>query len=371
MTLLDDSVSEALNAVRITGKTAKSYLNDNPNEAKSVIAYLKGGSRPNSLRTSMGRHLTLLEDQRRIDTVPIPPAGDKLRWSPKTTSSATKIGAPKTGSWKPTMEAGKDYIIVLPDVPWVDNTTDSTPQLFLDNCNNLTIIGGEMRRDLKIPAGTTGDPQAIQLGSNITGTVHIEGILQTGMYGQGILFSHLRSDVYPECQIQNCHIDALHPIQDAPNVPSSATVHCDAIQSYGGPYKLRVDGLTIKTAGNGFQLQPRNIANTYPPIGAHEYHRINIVQVPNVPQYVLWKACAIKWAVAQSEVWVTNGGEGNLAWANGDNGAGGVPHGIEGWQPNNSLGWPIIGEPWHLGYRPEGDFVTEAGLGYQPPDYLQ
>ncbi len=69
MTLLGDSVTAGLAAVRIVGKTG-SYKADNPVESKAVLAYLQGGSRPPSLATAMGRHLVALEDARRAGYAP-------------------------------------------------------------------------------------------------------------------------------------------------------------------------------------------------------------------------------------------------------------------------------------------------------------
>lgn len=68
MTLLDDSISYALAAARITGRK-NSYVWDNPTESQQVIAYLAGGPRP-FVATQMGKHLVALEDARRANYGP-------------------------------------------------------------------------------------------------------------------------------------------------------------------------------------------------------------------------------------------------------------------------------------------------------------
>lgn len=74
--MLEFSVEQALLANRIVGKK-NSYAADNPGESGVVLAYLKGGARPAALAvaTAMGKHLVSLEDARRADITPTPPAG--------------------------------------------------------------------------------------------------------------------------------------------------------------------------------------------------------------------------------------------------------------------------------------------------------
>lgn len=66
---LDVSVNEALISSFIVGKK-NSYLAYNPREGSNVIAYLRGGLRPERLVTSMGKHLVALEDARRAGYAP-------------------------------------------------------------------------------------------------------------------------------------------------------------------------------------------------------------------------------------------------------------------------------------------------------------
>ncbi len=77
MSLLDESVQQALLASRIVGKK-NSYSSDNPVESKAVLSFLGGGARPISVATAMGRHLVALEDARRAGYAPPiapPPSG--------------------------------------------------------------------------------------------------------------------------------------------------------------------------------------------------------------------------------------------------------------------------------------------------------
>ena len=61
---LDESVAQALLATIIVGKK-NSYASANPLESKFVFNYLKGGQRPVTVITPMGKHLVALEDARR------------------------------------------------------------------------------------------------------------------------------------------------------------------------------------------------------------------------------------------------------------------------------------------------------------------
>ena len=73
--MLDTSVTNALIASRIVGKR-NSYSSDNPKESKLVFAYLKGGTRPATVATAMGKMLLGLEDARRTLYVAPPTGGN-------------------------------------------------------------------------------------------------------------------------------------------------------------------------------------------------------------------------------------------------------------------------------------------------------
>jgi hypothetical protein len=80
MSLLDDSVANALLSSRIMGKR-QSYLADNPKEGAAVINYLKGGVRPLSTVTKMGLHLVALEDARRANYGPPGPINNDAEYA--------------------------------------------------------------------------------------------------------------------------------------------------------------------------------------------------------------------------------------------------------------------------------------------------
>lgn len=118
MSLLDDSVSDALSASRIVGKK-NSYASDNPAESAAVFSYMRGGTRP-SVATAMGRHLVALEDARRAGyappAAPTPPAAAAPLWDGRA-SAYTAI--PAQGDSVP---AGMGCIFVNQDITIVPDT---------------------------------------------------------------------------------------------------------------------------------------------------------------------------------------------------------------------------------------------------------
>src|SRR5207249_2459933 len=110
---------------------------------------------------------------------------------------------------------------------------------------------------------------------NQTGTVHLEGLWIHGRgIGQAVVMDEGSGATV---QIQHCRFETLHPV---------GYVHTDGIQSWSGPYKLKIDDLTIQTAGVGIQVQPRQFSPVT--LGMWEWHRINVVQQTS-DAYALWK----------------------------------------------------------------------------------
>jgi hypothetical protein len=269
-----------------------------------------------------------------------------LKWAPPILSNPITVNI-SNSNHSPSLNAGQDYIIKMPTTPLT-----AKGGLILNGGRNIVIFGGEIYNNT--PTLNVADNYGISL-FNQTGTVHIEGLYIHGTgIGQGFLFGYQSSTARPIVQIERTRIESLHTV--------SNEIHTDGIQSYGGPTNLKVYELTISTNGVGIQVQPHDASST--PVGQWEWHRINVVQ-NTADAYALWKNYEDpqNWPFVQSELWVRN--LGNLAWAEVDN----YPVGWNRWNPGG--GWPISGEAWHVGLRPEGDYVPQSavGLNYTSPGY--
>jgi hypothetical protein len=237
------------------------------------------------------------------------------------------------------LEAGKDYVVAMPDSPL------TVPGgLWVIGGRNVVVVGGEISNDTPIASPTSYDAAYGLYLRNQTGTVHLEGLWIHGRgIGQALV---LDQGAGATVQIQRSRFETLHPV---------GYVHTDGIQSWRGPYVLKIDHLTIQTAGVGIQVQPRQYSQER--LGTWEWHHINIVQQTG-DAYALWKNSDIWWRIDQSDLYVRN--LGYLAWANVDN----APTGWSRWNPGADA--PITGEAWKVGLRPEGDFVpaSAVGIGY-------
>lgn len=294
-------------------------------------------------------------------TTPDPPPVGDYRWSPFTLTNPITINAPATGPWHPSLQANQDYIIKMPPVPMTYNgTSGGAPCISLNSGRFINFAnGGHITRTSKIPPGTTGNVIGLEITSGVTGGVDVRDFLADGFWGQAVQFGLQSATDKPIIQIQNTRLEADHPTQYPPAVPSSAEVHTDALQSYGGPYQLRMDKVTLRARGSLLQIQPHNLQRNSP-IGLWEFHRVNAVMTDgSTGNYALWKNYdqPLAWPIEQSDVWVDT--KAYLMWANRDP----WPTRI-GWDPGP--GWDIRGENWHVGLRPQGDFVPAGSVGARP-----
>lgn len=233
------------------------------------------------------------------------------------------------------LEAGRDYVVEMPSVPLDGGLT-------IVGGRNIVIMGGEIVDETPIPST---EPPKNAYGLYLkeqTGTVHIEGLW---IHGRGIGDALALSQASgATVQVQNSRFASMHPVKD--------NVHTDGIQSWAGPTRLLLHNVTIRTAGVGLQVQPREYSHV--PIDVWEYDRVNIVQTTS-DAFALWKGAGEGswWRETHAEFWVKN--LGHLAWPTKSH-----------WDPGGPAG--VEGSPVKLGIPPRGSFVqaSAVGLGYKP-----
>lgn len=172
-------------------------------------------------------------------------------------------------------------------------------------------------------------------------TVHIEDSwIRGSRIGQGIV---INCATPRHVQVQRTRIEARHPV--------SAAIHTDGIQTYRGPYTLRLDRLTIRTEGVGLQTQPSNLEPQ--PVGKWDYRHVSVEQLSSAA-YALWKQSGggAKWQTNVADCWVKH--LGNIAWANGHDPT------LAGWNPGGA--WANTGESWKFGL-PAGEFAFRTSAG--------
>jgi hypothetical protein len=162
----------------------------------------------------------------------------QLTWAPPNTSGATIVNVTPGDEWYP-LDPQRDYIINMPDGVY------NRGGLTIDGGRNVTLIGGR----ISVPASSSTQlkPHRGLLLLNQRGTVHVEGLRIDGPgLTEGIqLYQPHGSTVH----LQNIHIARVH------HAPGEVN-HSDVVQTWGGPKRLLIDGLTATTEFQGFMLQP-------------------------------------------------------------------------------------------------------------------
>ena len=135
------------------------------------------------------------------------------------------------------LEAGKDYVLQMPDEP-----LSGRGGLSVTGGRNVILIGGEIRGPERAREGL--DRRGLYLKEQ-TGTVHIEGLKMTGQLSEGI---NLAQPDGATVQLQNIVIDLVEGSRDGH--------HADLVQTWAGPRRLRIDGLTGTSDYQAMFLQP-------------------------------------------------------------------------------------------------------------------
>jgi hypothetical protein len=179
-----------------------------------------------------------------------------------------------TGSLK--LSTSKDYVLKLA----ADKPVYLPKGLDITGGRNVVVIGGQV--DVR-NGYTASNGEATRRGMYLkgqTGTVYIEGVrfssTTTGTLTEGI---DLDERLGAQVVLQNVRVDHLKG--------SYATNHADGLQTWAGPRKLLIDGLSIDTDYQGMFLLP-NQHFTGPAPELFDLRNISITGEPG-SGYLLWK----------------------------------------------------------------------------------
>lgn len=138
------------------------------------------------------------------------------------------------------LQDGKDYRPVMPPEPF-----GQPGGLMVIGGRNVALIGGEIHVPAVPDTATEADRRGLLLARQ-TGAVHVEGLHLTGPgLGEGI---DLDQPAAESVTIQNVRVEQLR------TGPAAAGVHSDAVQTWSGPRRLRIDRLTATTSYQGLML---------------------------------------------------------------------------------------------------------------------
>ena len=264
-------------------------------------------------------------------------AGDLLSWAPPALVAPTTIHVTTTRR-DLSLEAGRDYVVVMPPEPLV-----AVGGLRLVGGRNVVLVGGEIHVPAGAAASNAGN-RGLYLRDQ-SGTVHVEGLRITGAgLGEGINLDQRQGAVV---QLQNVRVDTVHG--------SAAGHHADVIQTWAGPRQLRVDGLTGHTQYQGLFLLPQQFG-TQPQPELMDLRRVDLHGEPS-STYLMWRD-SLEWPMTLRDVWLsprTPGLSPDLfLWPKG------TGPGTQAWSS------VAVGAP------PGGEFVPPgaAGVGYVSPGYV-
>jgi hypothetical protein len=179
-----------------------------------------------------------------------------------------------TGSLK--LSTSTDYVLKLA----TDKPVYLPKGLDITGGRNVVVIGGQVDvRDGYVASNGEPTRRGMYLKGQ-TGTVYIEGVrfssTTTGTLTEGI---DLDERLGAQVVLQNVRVDHLKG--------SYATNHADGLQTWAGPRKLLIDGLSIDTDYQGMFLLP-NQHFTGPAPELFDLRNISIVGQPG-SGYMLWK----------------------------------------------------------------------------------
>jgi hypothetical protein len=230
------------------------------------------------------------------------------------------------------LENERDYVIDMPPMPLT-----AEGGLTIVGGRNVVIIGGEIFNDTPIaPTEPSSNAYGLYLKEQ-TGTVHVERLWIHGRgVGDGLVLSQAMGATI---QVQDCRFATLHPV--------TTNVHTDGIQSWAGPTRLSVRNLTIRTAGVGLQVQPRQFSPV--PIDLWSFERVNVVQTTS-DAFALWKGSGYGswWQEVHKDFWVKN--LGHYAWPSASH-----------WDPDGPA--EVSGQRVKRGIPPKGSFVQSRSVG--------
>jgi hypothetical protein len=255
-----------------------------------------------------------------------PVSSAALKFSPPALVNPVTMAFPE-GAASVVLDTTKDYVLTLPSGRALKNTHGLT----ITGGRNVVVIGGTV----DVGDGVTGIRRAAYLSkATPAGTTYIEGVRfissTQGSLTEGIDLASPGARVV----LQNVAIGS-------PLAGSYATNHADAIQAWGGPAVLEVDGFTATTGYQGFFLLPNQHSTA-----AVQDWSLNRIQLTGTPSgYMLWRDSGT-YAIDCTDVYVTGSHIAN----------GGL------WP--NAAAWKGV----TVGVAPT-TFAATAGDGYVSPGY--
>ncbi|WP_250445553.1 hypothetical protein [Actinotalea sp. C106] len=262
-------------------------------------------------------------------------ARPRLTWRPPALTSPEVVRISATNRAL-RLDDSRDYVLQMPSTP-----LEVEGGLTVSGGRNVVLVGGT----ISIPAGAEQTNHAHRglFLKNQTGTVHVEGLLITGVgLGEGINLDQREGAVV---QLQNVRVETTQG--------SLETNHADVLQTWAGPRVLRVDRLSAATEYQGFFLLPQQFGTQAQP----EVVDLRRVDLRGTPEsgYLLWRD-DLEWPLTVQDVWVAPrnpSSRDSFLWPKGSG------PGTEAW-PQVDVGTP-----------PGGEFVPAglAGTGYTSPGY--
>lgn len=273
--------------------------------------------------------LQLGSDSTRDD---VPGVDRRLSWSPPRLSDpeVVQVSAQERSL---ELDPARDYEVRLPP-----GGLRAAGGLVVAGGRNVVIMGGEIH----VPAASELDDH---VGRGLflrdqTGTVHVEGLLIDGPgLSEGI---NLDQREGATVQLQNIRIGQIGVPDD-----DFSDMHPDLLQTWAGPRRLRIDGLTGTTTYQGFFLLPSQFGDQPPP---EQVSLRNVdIEGRGPAAYLLWRDEDLE--VSTENVWVKPApgrAEEQLLWP-------------------TRVDWPGV----ELRKPPGGDFVParSVGIGYESPGY--
>jgi hypothetical protein len=200
----------------------------------------------------------------------------RLSWSPPALTAPITV-AVGSSSATVRLNNARDYVLRLPAV----GAAVRPAGLVISGGHNVVLIGGsvDVAGGVRLANGQV-QRRALYLKGQ-TGTVFIEGVeffsRTTGSLTEGIdLDERLGATVV----LQNIRLGRL--------VGSRSTNHADGVQTWAGPDRLLIDGLSFQTQYQGMFLLPNQQFKKGPAPHLFDLRNISIIGEPG-SGYLLWR----------------------------------------------------------------------------------
>lgn len=179
------------------------------------------------------------------------------------------------------LKGSGDVVIDLPDT--------ITGPIIIDGYEDVVIVGGSIRA---LPVSQiNGIDQRLIYVRNVTGTVHLEGLLLDGDVPSAETDGITANGARTVLQVQNTRIEGLDGLQ--------ATNHADCIQTWTGLKELRVDDFTCYSDYQGVKFQLTN--GTMGPVTLGD---VNLTAIGTDARYLYWMNPNDSVDVTLGNVWV-------------------------------------------------------------------